>query len=214
MTTASGYTTTAGARTSSPEASKRQNERKKPDKVEVPWLFVSMEQILFIKLHDSTFLSPSKKKKKTMFSQQRSEIFSLKRLAECLQCNTPKQTAGSRIIITQPREDSCSVLHLSKIAVIYWRTNKRRACVRAFTRQRCPARCWTAGGNPAVQTGGRGPARRRWSGCHSGLSESPRPSRPADNGTQVAAFSATIDNLHEGYWSECCDTWNMDNHPQ
>lgn len=62
-------------------------------------------------------------------------------------------------------------------------------CVCVFTRQSCPAHGWMAGNNPAVQREGRGPARLQWSVCHSGLSESPRPSRPTETNTEVATFN-------------------------
>lgn len=51
-------------------------------------------------------------------------------------------------------------------------------CVHLVTRQKCPPHDWRAGGNPAVQIKGRGPAHLRWSVCHSELSESPQPSHP------------------------------------
>lgn len=64
-----------------------------------------------------------------------------------------------------------------------------RVCV--FTRRRCPARGSRAGNNPAVQTEGRGPARLRWSVCHSGPSESPRPSHPTNTNTEVVRLTET-----------------------
>lgn len=86
-----------------------------------------------------------------------------------------------------------------------------RVGVRAFvlTRQRCPARGWRAGNNPAVQREERGPACLRWSVCRSGLSESPQPSHPTETNEEAASFNMTRCCYWDDQVEQLCDIFWM-----